>query len=58
MTKDIETGKSVQLFEDFLAEQGTLEATTETAVKRVLVFQLATEMESQKISKTEMVHPH
>lgn len=54
MTTDIETGKPGQRFEDFLAEQGTLEATTERAVKRVLAFQLAAEMESQKISKVEM----
>jgi antitoxin HicB len=54
MTTEIETGKPGQLFEDFLAEQGTLEATTERAVKRVLAFQLAAEMQSQKISKVEM----
>jgi len=54
MTTEIETGKPGQLFEDFLAEQGTLEATTERAVKRVFAFQLAAEMQSQKISKVEM----
>ena len=54
MTTEIETGKPGQLFEDFLTEQGTLEATTERAVKRVLAFQLAAEMQSQKISKVEM----
>jgi len=54
MTTDIETGKPGQLFEDFLAEQGTLESTTERAVKRVLAFQLVAEMKRQKISKIEM----
>jgi len=54
MTTDIETGKPGQLFEDFLAEQGTLESTTERAVKRVLAFQLVAEMKRQKISKVEM----
>lgn len=54
MSNDIETGKAGQPFEDFLKEQGTLEGTTERAVKRVLAFQLAAEMETQKISKVEM----
>ncbi len=54
MTDNIETGKPGQLFEDFLAEQGTLEASTELAVKRVLAFQLAAAMKEQKISKVEM----
>ena len=54
MIDEIETGKAGQLFEDFLKERGTLEDTTERAVKRVLAFQLAAEMESQKISKVEM----
>ena len=54
MSNDIEIGKPGLLFEDFLAEQGTLEDTTERAVKRVLAFQLAAEMETQKISKVEM----
>lgn len=41
-------------FEDFLAEQGTLEETTERAVKRVLAFQLAAAMKEQRLSKVEM----
>lgn len=49
-----ETGKAGQLFGDFLKEQGTYEATTEIAVKRVLAFQLAAAMKEQKISKIEM----
>lgn len=54
MTKDAEPGKAGELFEDFLKEQGTYEATTEQAVKRVLAFQLAAAMKEQKISKVEM----
>jgi arginine/lysine/ornithine decarboxylase len=41
-------------FEDFLREQGTLEATTEQAVKRVVAFQLAQAMKAQGIGKTAM----
>lgn len=52
--KTIEKGRSGQLFEDFLREQGTYEATTETAIKRVLAFQLAAAMKEQDISKIEM----
>ena len=54
MTNDTEPGKAGALFEDFLKEQGTYEATTEQAVKRVLAFQLAAAMKEQKISKVEM----
>ena len=54
MTNDAEPGKAGELFEDFLKEQGTYEATTEQAVKRVLAFQLAAAMKEQKISKVEM----
>ena len=38
-------------FDDFLKEQGTREATTERAIKRVLAYQLMAEMEAQKITK-------
>jgi DNA-binding Xre family transcriptional regulator len=54
MMNDIEHGKAGQLFEDFLKEQGSYEETTETAVKRVLAFQLAAAMKDQHISKVEM----
>ena len=54
MTDERVTGKPGQLFEDFLTEQGTYEETTETAVKRVLAFQLAAAMKEQHISKVEM----
>lgn len=54
MTKELEAGKAGQLFEDFLREQGTYDAATEQAVKRVLAFQLAAAMKEQRISKMEM----
>ncbi len=54
MSKDIEKGKAGPLFEDFLKEQGSHEKTTETAIKRVLAFQLAAAMKEQSISKVEM----
>lgn len=54
MTTNIEHGKAGQLFEDFLKEQGTYEATTEQAVKRVLAFQLTEAMKEQGITKVEM----
>ena len=54
MTEEIEKGRPGQAFEDFLKEQGTYEATTEQAVKRVLAFQLAEVMQQQGITKVEM----
>ncbi|MEM7058392.1 MAG: helix-turn-helix transcriptional regulator [Pseudomonadota bacterium] len=54
MSAEIEKGKAGDLFEDFLKEQGTFEATNEQAVKRVLAFQLAEAMKEQRISKVEM----
>ena len=54
MATDAEKGKAGALFEDFLKDQGTYEATTEQAVKRVLAFQLAQTMKEQKITKVEM----
>ena len=56
MTTGEEKGRAGQLFEDFLNEQGTLEETTERAVKRVLAFQLAEAMREQPISKVEMAN--
>lgn len=41
-------------FDDFLAAEGTLESSTAVAVKRMMAYQLEKEMESKKISKTEM----
>ena len=54
MSAETEPGRAGPLFEDFLKEQGTYEATTEQAVKRVLAFQLAAAMKEQSISKVEM----
>ena len=54
MTTDVEKGKAGALFEDFLKDQGTYEATTEQAVKRVLAFQLAQAMKEQNITKVEL----
>ena len=49
-----EPGTAGPLFEDFLREQGTCEETTETAIKRVLAWQLQAAMKEQRISKVEM----
>jgi len=54
MNKDIEIGKTGQLFEDFLRDQGTYEETTERAIKRVIAFQLSEAMKKNGISKVAM----
>ena len=54
MNKDIEIGKTGQLFEEFLREQGVYEDTTERAIKRVIAFQLAEAMKENGISKVAM----
>ena len=54
MQGEIEKGKAGDLFSDFLKEQGTYEATTEQAIKRVIAFQLASVMEEKGITKVEM----
>ena len=54
MSKDIEIGKTGQLFEKFLREQGTYEETTERAIKRVIAFQLSEAMKKNGISKVAM----
>ena len=41
-------------FEDFLREEGTLEATTNRAIKRVLARQLQQLMDEHRLSKSEM----
>lgn len=51
---NIEKGKAGDLFSDFLREQGTYEATTEQALKRVIAFQLASAMKERGITKVEM----
>lgn len=40
--------------EEFLAEDGNLEAATAVAIKRVIAWQLQQEMERRKLSKTAM----
>jgi antitoxin HicB len=41
-------------FDDFLAEEATLQEATAVAVKRVIAWQIAHEMKDQKISKTAL----
>ena len=41
-------------FEDFLKEEGILEASTTTAVKRVLAWQIAEAMRTQHLTKSAM----
>lgn len=51
---DVETGKAGAAFDDFLREEGTYEATTERALKRVLAFQLEAAMKAQHLTKKAM----
>lgn len=41
-------------FEDFLQEEGIYDEVTDTAIKRVLAWQLKQEMEAQKVSKAAL----
>jgi hypothetical protein len=41
-------------FDRFLEEEGLLEETTATAVKRVIAYQLAEKMAKDKLTKAEM----
>ena len=41
-------------FDDFLREDGVYEETQAIAIKRILAWRLAEEMDKQKITKTEM----
>lgn len=41
-------------FDDFLEEDGILEETTAVAVKRVIAWQLAQEMQAQNLTKTAL----
>lgn len=45
---------SEETFDEFLASQGTLEASEEVAIKRVLAWQIAEAMKEQGITKTAM----
>ena len=49
-----EKGPVGSSFEDYLAEQGTLEETTAVAVKRVLAWQLEQAMEKKQLTKSQM----
>ncbi len=49
-----EPGKAGEAFSDFLQDQGTYEATTQRAIKRVIAFQLASAMAQQGLTKVEM----
>ncbi len=51
MSKHPNQGSSL---EDFLIEDGNLEAATAVAVKRVIAWQLAQEMDKRKLTKTAM----
>ncbi|MBK1719532.1 XRE family transcriptional regulator [Thiocystis violacea] len=41
-------------FDDFLAEEATLEETTAVAIKRVVAWQIAQEMKAQHLTKTAL----
>jgi predicted XRE-type DNA-binding protein len=41
-------------FEDWLKEEGILEDCTETAIKRVLAYQIEQQMKEKKINKSQM----
>jgi hypothetical protein len=41
-------------FDDFLREEGLYEDAEETAIRRVIAWQLQQEMETKRISKSEM----
>jgi len=54
MTKQAKGGVSEETFDDFLAEQGILQEVEETALKRVLAWQIAKAMKENGITKTAM----
>jgi antitoxin HicB len=41
-------------FDDFLAEEAILEETTAVAIKRVIAWQIAQEMQAQQLTKTAL----
>lgn len=51
MTEHKNIGSS---FEDFLKDEGSYQATTEQAVKRVLAWQLTKAMKEQGVTKVEL----
>jgi len=50
----IEKGRIGPAFDDFLKEEGLFEDVRETAIKRVIAWQLCEIMREQKITKVEM----
>jgi hypothetical protein len=50
----VKKGRIGSSFEDFLKEEGTYEATTAVAIKRVLAWQLENAMAKKGITKNEM----
>jgi hypothetical protein len=54
MTESIKGRISDESFDDFLASQGMLEDAEETALKRVLAWQIAEAMKEKGITKTMM----
>ncbi len=54
MKEKMEKGKVGSTFDDFLKEQGTYEATTEIAVKRVIAHQLEGAMKESGLNKAAM----
>jgi predicted XRE-type DNA-binding protein len=43
-------------FDDFLQEESMLEAATAVAIKRVIAWQIAEEMKTQSLTKTQLAH--
>jgi len=43
-------------FDDFLAQEGMLEEATAMAIKRVIAWQIAQEMEAQGLTKTALAN--
>lgn len=54
MTKAKKARVSEETFDEFLESQGTLEASEEVAIKRVLAWQIAEAMKEKGITKTVM----
>ncbi len=54
MTTETEKGRLGPTFDSFLQDEGIAAETKETAVKRVIAWQLSKIMAEQKISKVEM----
>jgi DNA-binding Xre family transcriptional regulator len=54
MKEDIEYGTTGSSLDDFLKEEGIYEDVTETAIKKVIAWQLQQIMTEQHITKTEL----